>query len=129
MFRRPPRHVRHVSTQLDSVAPDRCEAQVKLEGGDSSYVGRAQGGCVDNQALRSAAEATANVLRELGHAVGIEAVEMIQAFGEPAVVVRITARDANETRQLVGFCPTGGHPLRASVLAVLNATNRFLEIG
>lgn len=129
MSSRPPRQVRFVSAQLRHFAPDRCEATVELKGAAATYLGRAQGGCVDVGAFLSAAQAAADALRERGHNVKVDAVEMLQAFGEPAVVARVAAHYEGETRTLVGFCVAGDDPMRATVLAVLNATNRFLEIG
>lgn len=92
-------------------------------------MGRAQRGCLDVEGLRSVAEAAARALRELGHTVDVDAVDLVQALGEPTVVVRVVACYEGETRKLVGFCTAGDDPARASVLAVLNATNRFLDIG
>ncbi len=84
---------------------------------------------MDVEGLRAAAQATADALEDLGHAVEVEGVEVVQALGEPAVVVRVAAQHEGETRRLVGFCLSGDDPMKATVLAVLNATNRFLEIG
>jgi hypothetical protein len=102
---------------------------VELLGAAASYVGRAEGGCVDVEALRAAARATADALHDLGHYVKIHGVELITAFGEAVVAVRVTAQHEGDSRRLVGFCLAGADAMRATVLAVLNATNRFLEIG
>ena len=126
---RPPRQVRFERARLEPVAPDRCAAQVELRSAAATYVGRAEGGCMDVDGLRAAARATADALQDLGDVVLVDGVDVVPAFGEPAVVVRVTAEHEGETRRLVGFCLAGDDPLRATVLAVLNATNRFLEIG
>jgi len=126
---RPSRQVRFLRAQVESVAPDRCAAQVELLGAAATYVGRAEGGCMDLEGLRAGAQATATALRDLGHRVEVDGVEMVMTFGEPAVVVRVMAEHDEETRRLVGYCLVGEDGLRAAALAVLNATNRFLEIG
>jgi hypothetical protein len=56
-------------------------------------------------------------------------VQLIRAVGEPAVVVRVKAEHGHETRDLIGFCLAGDDPMRGAALAVLNATNRFLDLG
>jgi hypothetical protein len=121
--------VRFVRAQFDTLVSGRCAAQVELAGADATYVGRAEGGSIDAEGLRAAARATADALQDLGHPVAVNRVEMVTAFGEAAVAVQATAQHEGETRRLVGFCLAGDDPLRAAVLAVLNATNRFLEIG
>ena len=59
----------------------------------------------------------------------LEEVEMINALGEAAVVVRVAAERDGESRRLMGFSVAGDDPMRAAALAVLSATNRFFEIG
>jgi len=129
MTTRPSRQVRFLRAQVESVAPDRCAAQVELLGAAATYVGRAEGGCIDVEGLRAAAQATAGALHDLGHPVKVDGVELVMTFGEPSVVVRVTAHHEDETRQLIGLCLVGEDGLRAAALAVLSATNRFLEIG
>lgn len=129
MSPRPSRNVRFVRTDLKELDSDQCEVRVELKGASNIYFGQAHGRRLDAQVLRTAAEAAANALRQLGHAVDVQAVETVQAVGEAVTIVRVVARYEGEARTLVGLCTTADQPLRASVLAVLNATNRFLEIG
>lgn len=129
MTERLPRNVRFVLTRLESLAPDRCGAVVELQGAAATYTGRAEGGRDDTGGLRAAAQATTGALQDLGHQVSLENIEMIRALGEAAVVVRVRAQQDGETRHLVGFSLAGDDPMRAAALAVLNATNRFFEIG
>ncbi len=56
-------------------------------------------------------------------------VKTITVLKTTAVIVALSVRHRNETRQLVGLCLTAQHPTRAPALAVLNATNRFLDTG
>jgi len=126
---RPPRQVRFVRAQFDTLASGRCAAQVELQGAAATYVGRAEGGCIDAEGPWAAARATADALHDLGHPVAIHGVEMVTVFGESAVAVQVTAQHEGNARRLVGFCLAADDALRATVLAVLNATNRFFEIG
>jgi hypothetical protein len=126
---RPPRQVRFVLTRFENLDEGRCAAYVELQGPGASYTGRAEGGSRDVGGLRAAAEATAGALRDLGHAVTLQDVQSIRAVGEFAVAVRVKAEHGHETRELVGFCLAGDDPMRAAALAVLNATNRFLDLG
>ncbi|HXV85438.1 MAG TPA: hypothetical protein VD793_02010 [Gemmatimonadales bacterium] len=127
---RPHRHVRFVQARLESAGvPERCAAQVELRGAANTYVGEAQDGCADGPGLRCVAEAAAHALHPLGHGLDIEDVEMIQALGQPAVVVRVRARYEDDQRTLHGFCLIQDDPARATTLAVLNAVNRFLDVG
>ena len=129
MTNRPPRQVRFVLTRFEHLGRDRCAAHVELQGAAATYTGRAEGGCQDVGGLRAAAQATTDALQDLGHQVTLEDVALIQALGEPAVVVRVLAHHDEEVRHLVGFSLAGDDPMRAAALAVLSATNRFLEIG
>ena len=129
MTERPPRNVRFVLTKFENMAPGRCAALVELQGAANRYSGRAESGCDDAGGLRAAAQATTGALQDLGHAVELEDVEMINALGEAAVVVRVAAERDGESRRLMGFSVAGDDPMRAAALAVLSATNRFFEIG
>ena len=129
MTDRPQRNVRFVVTRLENLAPGRCGAVVELQGASATYTGRAEEGCDSTGVLRAAALATAGALRDLGHDVTLEDVGLIVALGEPAVVVRVRAMRDGETRELLGFSAAADDPMRAAALAVLSATNRFLEIG
>jgi hypothetical protein len=129
MTNRAPRQVRFVLTRFENLGSDRCAVHVELAGAAARYTGRAEGGCHDVGGLRAAAQATVDALSDLGHPVRLEDVEMIRALGEAAVVVRVAAQYGAETRRLVGFSRAGDDPMRAAALAVLSATNRFLELG
>lgn len=129
MIDRQQRHVRFLLTRFEHVGPDRCAVSVELQGASATYFGHAEGECQDVGGLRAVAQATADALHDLGHVVTVEDVDLIRAFGEPAVIVRILARYEEETRHVVGFSLAGDDPMRAAALAVLNATNRFFEIG
>jgi hypothetical protein len=123
------RNVRFVLTRLETLSPDKCAAHVELQGASSMYVGHAEAGCRDAEGLKAAALATAGALQDLGHTVTLEDVALITALGEAAVVVRVVAEQEGERRRLVGLSLAGDDPMRAAALAVLNATNRFFEIG
>jgi hypothetical protein len=127
---RPRRHVRFVRSELQlRSAPGQCTAQVELRGAANTYVGEAEDGCAGDPGLRCVAQATARALHPLGHGLEIEDVGTVEALGRQAVVVRVRARYEDDERTLHGFCVIQDNPERAATLAVLNAVNRFLDIG
>lgn len=103
--------------------------RVTLRKGDQSYTGEAEG--MENErsrlelagraALRAIAEldATARVL-DLGGA------RVVEAFDREFVLAAVTAQMVRETVLLTGTCEVKESPETASVLAVLDATNRWL---
>jgi hypothetical protein len=86
------------------------------------------------QELACVAEAAAAAVRQFTGAeqeqtVSVQRVERSDVFGEPVVLVAVSAQDHQAWRDLYGFCPVEGDAARAAALAVLNATNRFLGLG
>ena len=129
MTARPQRSVRFVHSRFETLAPDRCAAHVELQGMSATYTGHSEGGCRDVGGLRATGQATVGALQALGHRVTLEDIGLITALGEAVVVVRVLAEKEDESRRLLGFSVAGDDPMRAAALAVLNATNRFFEIG
>lgn len=133
MPERPQRRVRFVRASLEVLAPNQCLAKVELERPeDGRFTGTATGGNLETEGLRTSARAAADALMQ---AVGEERllevhdVEQLDTFGRPAVLVHLAAQVRDRTQALMGFCVEGGDPARAAALAVLNATNRVLDIG
>jgi hypothetical protein len=128
MTSRQPRQVRFLSAIIQKTA-EGCSVHVEIRGAVATYRGTAEGGCTEPEQLRCAAQATIIALRELGHRIELDAVDAVNILGDWTVALRVVAEHEGETRRLVGFCVAGNDVLRATVFAVLNATNRFLEIG
>lgn len=133
MFNRPPRRVKFVRASLELLAPDHCLAKVELKGEkDDSFVGTATGGRPEREGLRASAQAAVDALMQAvgeTHLLKVHNVEMFEAFGREAVLVHLAAQVQDRTQALMGFCVAGGDPTRAAALAVLNATNRVLDVG
>ncbi len=125
------RRASFVGLDLEPLPGDRSRATVKLVFQDQQYVGRAEGGGLD-QELRCAAEAAGDALR---HLVGTERsafevldLQRITVLEVPAVTVALSVRWQSEWKTLAGFSLTkGDDPPHAAVRAVLSSTNRFLE--
>lgn len=130
---RPPRRVRFVQAELQRLSPALCMARVELEQREAGgYVGSAVGACPDVEGLRATAKAAADALMQvLGdeHVLEVQSVELLTAFGQPAVVVHMGAKHQERWQSLMGFCVAGPDPTRAAALAVLHAANRVLDVG
>ncbi len=120
-----------IGLDLEQLPGDRSRATVKLVFQGHQYVGRADGGGLD-QERRCAAEAAGDALR---HLVGTERsafevldLQSITVLEVPAVIVALSARWQNESKTLAGFSLATEDDLpHAAVRAVLSSTNRFLE--
>jgi hypothetical protein len=129
MISRSPRQLRFLSTAIQALGPNRCAVKVEMRGAKATYRGSSDGGSTDPEKLQCAARATIDAIKQLGHRIELEAVELVTILGESTVALRVRAEYEGEPRKLVGFCVAGNDVLKATVFAVLNATNRFLEIG
>jgi hypothetical protein len=95
-------------------------------------VGTATGGPPEREGLQASARAAADALMQAvgeKHLLEVHNVEMFEAFGHSAVLVHLAAQVQDRTQALMGFCVAGADPARAAALAVLNATNRVLDVG
>ena len=125
------RRASFVGLDLEPLPRDRSRAIVKLVFQGQRYVGRAEGGGL-NQELRCAAEAAGDALR---HLVGTERsafevldLQSITVLEVPAVIVALSVRWKDESKTLAGFSLAAEDDLpHAAVRAVLSSTNRFLE--
>ncbi len=133
MAHRAPRKIKFVRASLETLAPNQCLAKVELERAEAgTFVGTATGGCPDLDGLRASARATADALMQAvgeEHVIEVHDVEVFDAFGQSAVLVHVAAQLHDRTQALMGFCVAGEDRARAAALAVLNATNRALDIG
>ena len=129
MTGRPARQVLFLSAAIQNVSTGRCSVQVEIRGLVTTYKASVEGGCTEQEQLRSAAEATISALQKLGLRIELDAVELVNILGDWTVALRVLADHEGERRRLLGFCAAGNDALKATAFAVLNATNRFLEIG
>jgi len=130
---RHPRVIRFVNAELVKLSGDRSTALVELERrtGDS-YRATAEGAGTDAGGLRCVAQAAAEALRRAVRAsqpLSVDDVEMLQPFGRPSVVVAISVQCQDYSGSLVGISQADHDPVKATVRAVLNATNRVLGVG
>lgn len=129
------RSLRFVASQLDRLPRSHCRARVILERqGHDLYIGTAEGASAHLNELWCAAEAAAMALQQAvaptdPEAVQVRGVERFELFGKATVLVAVAARRDHEARPLIGVGQIDGDAGRAAAVAVLNATNRFLEVG
>ena len=104
--------------------------RVTLRKGDESYIGEAHGIEGDRSRLDLAARAT---VFAIGSAEGregqlaVEGVKVIESFDREYVFVGVTVRAGRDSQLLVGNCEIKGSAETASALAVLAATNRWVD--
>jgi hypothetical protein len=106
--------------------------RVTLRKGDQVFVGEAEG--MENERLRIelAARATLTALQQAegeSRVLALEGCKSIDAFEREFVFVGITARAGRDTMLLTGSAEVRESPETAGVLAVLDATNRWVEMG
>jgi hypothetical protein len=128
----PPR-IRFMGLGVSRASSGRCRATVTLAAVD----GRLAEGAADVEAsaagdLRAAATATLDALHRAarsGHRFTLMGVKSVRAFDRHVVLVQLgvtTAGAPSTPTQLVGSAFADGDLMRATVLAVLNASNRVL---
>jgi hypothetical protein len=105
--------------------------RVTLRKGDQVFVGEAEG--MENERLRIelAARATLTALQQAEgetRVLALEGCKNIDAFEREFVFVGITARVGRDTMLLTGSAEVRESPETAGVLAVLDATNRWVEM-
>jgi len=107
--------------------------RVTLRKGDETYVGEAEG--MENERLRIelAVRATLTALHQAEPegqpALALEGCKSVDAFDREFVFVGITARAGRDTMLLTGSAEVKESPETAGVLAVLDATNRWVEMA
>jgi hypothetical protein len=104
--------------------------RVTLRRGDQSYIGEADGS--ENERLRTelAARATLAAIKKAEgeeRVVSLEGCKTIGAFEREFVFVGVMTRYGRESVLMTGSAEVRESPETASVLAVLDATNRWLE--
>ena len=104
--------------------------RVTLRKGEQSFVGDAEG--LENERLRIelAARATLSAISQAegdARVLSLEGCKSIEAFDRQFVFVGLTTRTGRETALLTGSAEVKESQETASVLAVLDATNRWIE--
>jgi hypothetical protein len=104
--------------------------RVTLRKGEESFIGEAHGIEGDRSRLDLAARAA---VFAIGSAEGregqlaVEGVKVMESFEREYVFVGVTVRSGRESQLLVGNCEIKGSGETAAVLAVLSATNRWVD--
>jgi hypothetical protein len=104
--------------------------RVTLRKGDQSFIGEAEG--LENERLRIelAARATLSAIRQAEgeeRVLALEGCKVIDAFDHEFVFVGIVTRQGRDSALMTGSAEVRESPETASVLAVLDATNRWLD--
>jgi hypothetical protein len=103
--------------------------RVTLRKGEQTYHGEAEGLESERQRFELAARAALSAIRLAEGdecALGLEGYKGIAAFEREFVLVGVTARQGREQTLTTGSAEVRDSPETASVLAVLDATNRWL---
>lgn len=106
--------------------------RVTLRKGEEMYVGEAEGVENDRSRIELAARATVQALMKSdteGRTLALDGVKLVDAFDREFVFAGVTARIGRETSLLTGSCEIRDSVETASALAVLDATNRWIESG
>ena len=106
--------------------------RVTLRKGEESYIGEASGIEGDKSRLDLAARAAVFAIGQAEHREGqlaVEGVKIMDAFDREYVFVGVTVRHGRDSQLLVGQCEIKGSAETASALAVLSATNRWVDQG
>jgi hypothetical protein len=115
---------------LNRTPSGQCSAEVRLEWLDGvSVVGKASGHTSPMGDHRIAAEATLRALEQFsGTSLKFElvGVKAVRAFDANVVIVAIHVVRGEGPKRLLGVHLAETDPMRSTVLAVLNATNRLL---
>jgi hypothetical protein len=104
--------------------------RVTLRKGDQSFIGESEGVESERSRAELAARATLIAIAQAegeSFALALDGCKLIDAFEREFVFVGITARHGRETTHLSGSCEVKESAETASALAVLDATNRWIE--
>lgn len=117
------------SVHLDRSAGRRISCEVTLEGAET-YQGRASGMDHRNMRLNVVGKAVLSALREVTgddrRALVLDSVEVVDGCGEEVVLALVHATENRRAVPLIGAALIEGSPEETAVLAVLDATNRWI---
>lgn len=104
--------------------------RVTLSKGEKSFIGEAEGMENERSRIELAARAALRAIAEGEPGVrtmDLGGAKLIEAFDREFVFVGVTAQQSRSSVLLTGSCEVKDSPETASVLAVLDATNRWLS--
>ena len=111
--------------------------RVTLSQGERAFVGEARGPASDRSRVELAAGATVLAMMEAlsginltstrSRSLSLEGTQTVEVFGREFLFVSIAAREGRETVMLTGSCEVQESAETSTVLAVLNATNRWMQ--
>jgi hypothetical protein len=104
--------------------------RVTLKKGEDTFVGESEGMENERQRIELAARATLAAITAAegdSRALGLEGCRMLEAFDRQFVFAGVTARFGRDNALLTGSAEVRESPEQSAVLAVLDATNRWVE--
>jgi len=109
--------------------PQRVQVRVKLAYGDREASADELGTDTVRNRVEAAARAAAACLDELipDNSIALEGASLIDAFDRKFVLVAVHGLGGREAQLLVGTCEIRESAERSAVLAVLDATNRWVD--
>ena len=124
-----PRHVFFEDVEVRRSRTKGISCRVTLRKGDQSYTGEAEGLENERSRLELAGRAALKAIAELdasARVLDLGGARVVEAFDRQFVLAAVTAQMVRETVLLTGTCEVKESPETACVLAVLDATNRWL---
>lgn len=116
------------SLEIDRKAGHRVACRVVLREEEEAFEGEAQGPDFSQSRLEVAAEAVLEALNTATMediALRLEGVQKFHAFGRELVVTLVQGQERRRSVSLPGVCMVNDSPEEATVLACLQATNRW----
>jgi hypothetical protein len=103
--------------------------RVTLRKGDQTFSGEAEGLESERHRFELAARAALSAIRQAegDFALALEGYKVVEAFEREFVLVGVTARQGRDQSLATGSAEVRDSPETATVLAVLDATNRWLD--
>jgi len=112
-----------------SERPQRVQVRVKLAFGEKESQADEVGTDTARNRVEAAARAAATCLDDLlpDNSIALEGAQIIDAFDRKFVLVAVHGLGGREAQLLTGTCEIRESPERSAVLAVLDATNRWVD--
>ena len=112
--------------------------RVTLTQGERAFAGEAKGPASERSRIDLTARATVLAMMDALGGIGLtstrsrslslEGTQVVEVFGREFVFVSVAAREGRETVMLTGSCEVQESTETSAVLAVLNATNRWMQL-
>ena len=112
-----------------SARPQRVQLRVTLAFGEKEAQAEEVGTDTTRNRVEAAARATASCLDDLllDNSIALEGAQIIEAFDRKFVLVAVHGLGGREAQLLTGTCEIRESAERSAVLAVLDATNRWVD--